>query len=134
LLNSTGVIGKIINSRYQFEFYSCYLLKLELLRHRNKILKFAKISSNELDELEQQILGNIEFINEALIPADHLLRAEELTRDIDLDDTPFVALTNHINGWLWTGDKELLTKLGNKGYRKMLRTADMSILFENTRR
>jgi len=130
MLNSSGRIGRMLGSKHSFEFYSCYLLKVELLKHRDKIVKFSKLSLSEVDEVEQRIFRNIDFINEALIPIAHLKYAENLTADIDPDDAPFVALTKYIKGKIWTGDKELLKGLKNKGFTQTITTAELSVLFD----
>jgi predicted nucleic acid-binding protein len=39
ILNSTSKIGKLlINSRQHFQFYTCNYLRLELLKHRRRLL------------------------------------------------------------------------------------------------
>ena len=37
----------------------------------------------------------------------------------------FVALTNHINGKLWTGDKKLISGLKKKRYLKTISTDEL---------
>ncbi len=41
-------------------------------------------------------------------------KAEDLTSDIDIDDCEFIALTDHMKGKLWSGDKRLIKGLLTK--------------------
>ena len=53
ILNSSSRIGKIIlQSKNYFQFYSCDYLKIEILKHRNKLQKLTKLDEFELVELE----------------------------------------------------------------------------------
>lgn len=49
-------------------------------------------------------------------------QAFELCRDIDPDDTPFVAFSIFMNCKLWTGDKKLITGLNNKDFKISITT------------
>jgi len=44
------------------------------------------------------------------------MEARRLCRDVDLKDTPFVALALHLDGPLWTGDHLLKAGLKAKGF------------------
>lgn len=49
----------------------------------------------------------------------------ELCKDIDMDDTPFVATNDYVRGRLWTGDVKLLNGLTNKGYKRTVTTNEL---------
>ena len=69
--------------------------------------------------------AKIKFINVELIPKTLFNKAKDLTIDIDIDDTEFVALTDHIRGKLWTGDKELIKGLRTKKWNKVISTEEL---------
>ena len=131
ILNSTSRIGQLLlTSKKHFQFYTCDFLRQELSRHKIKLLKLTKLPEDDLAELETLITKNISFINEALIPPSLLQSAEQLVHDIDPNDTPFVALTEHLNAILWTGDKELLEGLKAKHFRNIISTQDLYFLYD----
>lgn len=135
ILNSSGKIGKLLlNSRAHFRFYTCDFLKIELLKHRKKLLKITKLPPDEMDELEQLVCSNITFINEALIPAKFLVEAEKVLQDIDPNDTPFVALSKHLKAKLWTGDMVLYNGLAAKGEKNIILTTDLSKQLDRSER
>jgi len=68
------------------------------------------------------MLTKFTFINEELIPQRDWEKAETLVADIDLDDTDFIALTKHLKGSLWTGDKRLYDGLKAKRFRSVYNT------------
>ncbi len=129
ILNSTGKIGKILisGSKY-FNFYSCDFLKIELLKHRVKLLNRTKLELDRLIELELLITKNITFIHEGLIPSNIYEYTELLLEDIDPKDTPFVALTKHLKAILWTGDKVLYEGLKKKKYSDTVSTSELHLL------
>lgn len=132
LLNPVGKIGKIlIHSRKHFQFYTCDFLKVELLKHRVKLLKLTRLTSEELNELEFLVTRNIAFINEELIPEETMVATEAVLANIDLNDTPFVSLTKHLNARLWTGDKVLISGLVNSKFIAVLTTQEISSLLDS---
>jgi predicted nucleic acid-binding protein len=108
ILNTNSKISKIIlQPRSKLNFYSTDQLIAELAEHWNKLKKLSKYSEIDLHKVVNLITSKINFINVELIPKSLLLKSEKLTSNIDIDDTEFVALTEHIREKLWTGDKEL---------------------------
>lgn len=126
LLNSNGNIGNILfNSNEIFEFYSCDYMRYEINKHWQKLLKISKLTEEELKESHYKVLSKINFINEQLIPMKIWKYSEELVKDIDIDDSDFIALTKYIKGHLWTGDKELYNGLKSKKFIRVYNTEDI---------
>ena len=135
ILNSRSKIGKIlINSKDHFQFYTCDFLRTELLKHRSKLLELTKLESEELEELEFIVTEKISFINEALLPAKIIVISENLLADIDLNDTPFLALSKHLKAKLWTGDKKLSLGLQRKKFKDIFTTSQLSELLDKLER
>jgi len=129
LLNSTGTIGDLIfNSDKDFEFYSCIYMKHEIDKHWNKLKSISKLTDIQLQVARSELFKKINFINEELISEKQWLSAERIVKDIDIDDLDFVALSNFIKGYLWTGDKPLYNGLKEKNYKKVLNTKELEEL------
>ena len=129
MLNTNGTIGDLLfNSRGVFEFYSCSYMRHEIENHWEKLKRISKLSDSELEEARFKIFAQINFINEELIPVKTWLAAEELVTDIDLDDSDFVALTKHLRGFLWTGDKELYNGLKKKNFKRVYNATELVAL------
>ena len=107
LLNTNGTIGDLLfNSEGAFNFYSCTYMRYEIEKHWEKLKRISKLSESNLQESKYRVYSKINFINEELIPAAVWLDAEATVEDIDQDDSDFVALTNYLETFLWTGAKD----------------------------
>lgn len=105
-------------------------MRVEILKHRTKLLKHTKLTEAELIELETLITENITFINEELLPTQLLISTETLLKTIDTGDTPFVALAKHIGARVWTGDMQLYNGLKAKRFKDIVTTAELSLLLD----
>jgi predicted nucleic acid-binding protein len=85
----------------------------------------AKFTDYELDTSIVLITNKIRFIDAKLFPIKVLSKAQTLLEGLDIDDTEFVALTNHIRGKLWSGDKSLQHGLSQKGWHKFISTSEL---------
>jgi predicted nucleic acid-binding protein len=131
ILNSSGKIGKILlNAKDHFQFYSCDFLRVEITKHKDRLLQLTKLSEKELSELENLVTGNITFINEGLIPSEIIKSTEAILLHIDPNDTPFVALAQHLKATLWTGDLKLIRGLKAKKFKQVISTAELSLLMD----
>ena len=132
MLNSNSRIAQIlITSKTHFQFYSCNFLKIELTRHQKKLQKLTKLSVDELEELQQLVTQNITFIHEALLPEKTIISSEKLLKEIDVNDTLFVALAKNLKAKLWTGDKELITGLKIKKFKDIVTTEELLELYDS---
>ena len=126
LLNTNSRIVQIlINGKGYFDFYSPEYVRFEIFQHKEKIKTIGKLSEDEFIETYSLILRNITILNHSLIPPEIYRSAELLCKDIDIDDTIFVAVSNFAKGILWTGDIKLLNGLKNKGYEQVIKTEEL---------
>jgi predicted nucleic acid-binding protein len=131
LLNPHSVIGEILmNIQDEFTFFAPELLKDELKRYAPKIRTYSKLDSKTLSDIEELVLSNINFISEYSISEQSWIKAFTLTKDIDEDDTPFIALGIELNAKLWTGDKALTKGLAKKEADIIITTADLQKLIK----
>ncbi|MDR1416002.1 MAG: putative toxin-antitoxin system toxin component, PIN family [Prevotellaceae bacterium] len=135
LLNTNSRIGRLLlDARDKIEFYSCKYLQKEIYRHIDKIRQYSGLNSDDLFELISLTKSRIFFIDENLLPAPTIAKAQAWVSDVDFDDFAFVALAIHLNALLWTGDKKLVGGLLQKGYSHLITTTDLwRIAEENTR-
>lgn len=126
ILNTDSLIARIIlQPKSKLHFYSTDLLLLEIVEHKDKLRQLSGYSNIELDKIIDLITAKIRFINAILIPSKILLETQGFLKNIDIDDTEFVALTIHIKGRLWSGDKSLQNGLFQKGWTKFITTSDL---------
>lgn len=107
------------------KFYSTASLIAEIENHKSKIKKISSYSDSELQFLIRVLTSRIRIFDPNLIPLETLTHIESLCLDIDLDDSEFVALTEHTDGVLWTGDKKLIKGLLKKGWDKFVTTEEL---------
>lgn len=118
----------LLNPIFQFEKYTCYFLLVEVFKHKEKILKYSKLTDTELIEQVYTLVKNLTLINESQIPAEIWSKSFQLTEGVDSNDTAFIALTELLDAQLWTLDNKLLNGLKAKGYNKLLTTNEVETL------
>ena len=126
LLNTNSKIARILfQPKTGFNFYSTSILLDEIEEHRQKIQTYSKLTNEELQRVTTLVTNKIRLINYNLIPLETYSFAEKLTHDIDINDTEFIALTEHIKGRFWTGDKKLIKGLAKKNWNKFVSTEEL---------
>ena len=103
-------------------------MRFEIEKHSNKLKRISGLSDNELNESRFKIYRKLFFINEELIPTRTWLASEKIAAEIDIDDSDFIALTKHLKGYLWTGDKELYTGLKRRDFKSVINTKELQFL------
>lgn len=103
-------------------------MRYEIQKHWVKLKKVSKLSEEQLQVSYTLVLSKLKFINEEIIPVETWLWAEEITKEIDIDDTDFVALTKFLKATLWTGDKVLYKGLKKSRFKKLLNTTELLAL------
>ena len=98
------------------QFFSPRFLFVELFKHKERLALSAKLPETELLEALYALVSRLEFVNEANIPVGTWVEAYRLCRGTDEKDTPYVALTLHMDGRLWTDDGQLKAALRAKGF------------------
>lgn len=117
LLRDNTKHRKILFDSDDYIFYAPKLLFSEIFTHKEKIVQSSKLSEDEILSFLQKIMSRITFIGDDLISNENINQAYNLCKNIDLNDTIFVALTLELDGLLWTGDKKLKNGLKNKGFK-----------------
>ena len=126
ILNLESNIASIlINHRVYFQFFAPDYLKEEILAHQERICELGKMDKSQFEGNYQLLIQPISFIKPESIPRVYFESAFKLCDGIDIDDVPFVALALHLNGELWTGDKQLSRGLTAKSWDRIVSTKQL---------
>ena len=125
-LNVNSRIGQILlNGVKYYDFYAPEYIRHELIEHKERIKSIGKLSEDRFVELYGMILRNVRTLNHSIIPNLFYQSSIEICQDIDIDDTPFVAINDYVRGRLWTGDLKLINGLIAKGYKRIVTTNEL---------
>ncbi len=117
LLSDSSPFVEII-FRSDYNFYICEYVIVELFKHNDRLIKYSKLSSDDLLRLLYRLLKHLHVYPERLLDPEKLAQAATLCASVDAKDTVHVALTLTIGGLLWTGDKSLREGLRKQGFDK----------------
>lgn len=126
LLNLDSKIGQIllIGNKY-FDFYAPGYIREEIFEYKDKIMKYSFMNEIEFIETYELLMHEIRVMNSKLIPTEFYNKALNLCKDVDINDTIFVALSEYLRARLWTGDKKLKSGLEPKGYFRIISTEQL---------
>lgn len=98
-------------------FFSPNFLITEIYTHKDKLLQSSNLTESEFYLYFNGIFERINFIPTDFIGLESKQKAYDLCKDVDIKDTPFVALSIELGIPLWTGDKKLKDGLRLKGFQ-----------------
>lgn len=119
LLSRDGGIRRQILTERHRTYYSPRFVLVELFKHKERVVAASNLQPEALLECLHEMLARVDLMDEAGIPMGTWLEARRLCLDVDPKDTPFVALTLHLDGRLWTGDEVLKEGLRRKGFNRL---------------
>ncbi|WP_288426871.1 PIN domain-containing protein [uncultured Spirosoma sp.] len=99
-----------------FSFYTPNYLVTELFKHRQRIVEKSKAAEEDVFNYLNQVIQKIHFFNEELISLENFFEAYHLCKDVDENDTAYIALTLELRGELWTRDEVLKASLRQRGF------------------
>ena len=102
-------------------FYAPNFLITEIYKHKDKLIKNSKLDESEFYLYLNGIIERIVFVPIDFIGFNSRKQAYELCKDVDIKDTPFIALALDLNISIWTGDKKLKEGLLLKGFNKFFK-------------
>lgn len=122
ILNLQSSIGQFILSTNanDIQLYAPLYLKSEIEKYMPKLVQISKLEVTEVSRILVLLYTKINFINDKDIPFQYYKTAVFYVKDVDMNDLPFVALNEFIDGTLLTGDFKLHTGLVAKGYQKVV--------------
>jgi predicted nucleic acid-binding protein len=116
LLRRKSVQRRRFQTESGLRLYSPRFFLIELFKHKERIIRASELQESELLEALHELLSKIYFVEEGNIKIGTWMEARRLCADIDLKDSPFVALSLHLGARLWTSDEELKSGLLSRGF------------------
>lgn len=107
-----GLMGNFDNH----EFYCPNFLIVEIFNHKEDLLKKSKADEKKVLNYLMGALQKMHFFNESLISVENFFEAWYLCKDVDENDTAFIALTLELDAMFWTKDDKLKNGLLKKGF------------------
>ncbi len=116
LLRGETALRKRFLTTSEPTFHCPRFVFVELFEHKERIARATELSGEALLECLSELLARVQFVEEGSISIGTWMEARRLCREVDPKDAPFIALTLHLDGRLWTGDDKLKAGLRAKGF------------------
>jgi predicted nucleic acid-binding protein len=97
-------------------FLAPNFLITEIYKHKDKLIRNSKLNESEFYLYFNGIIERIQFVPIEFISLNSRKKAYDLCKDVDVKDTPFIAISIDLDLPIWTGDKKLKDGLRKKGF------------------
>jgi predicted nucleic acid-binding protein len=116
LISARGDLRQRLDPSGHLQFFTPRFLFVELFKHKGRLVSASGLPESDLLAALHTLLSRVEFVNEENVPLGTWMEAYRLCKGIDEKDTPYVALTLHLEGQLWTEDDVLKSALKARGF------------------
>lgn len=116
LVAGRGDLRDRIGRAADIKLFAPRFLFVELFKHKERLTRASGLNEDQMLQALQTLVGRINFIDEDAIRIGAWMEAYHLCRHVDEKDTPYVAMTIHLDGRLWTDDADLKRGLESKGF------------------
>ncbi len=86
-----------------FELHAPEYIFSEITKHKELLLKKSKMNEEELDALLLLLQKHIQLVQKEKYN-ENMALAEDILKDIDITDSPFLALALALNCKIWSND------------------------------
>src|SRR3989338_3127705 len=95
---------RFLLTHFNAELFSVGFSKIEFVKHKNEIIKKAKVNEEELDMILEKIHSRLTLIKDEMIEL-RIEDAKKIMDKIDSNDTIFIAAALATNSVIWSDDK-----------------------------
>src|ERR1700712_196905 len=93
LRSKDSITRRKLLSASTIQFFTPNYLIVELFKHRQRIVNKSNASEEEILAFVNSVIQKVHFFNEELISISNFIEAYHLCKQIDEDDTPYIALS-----------------------------------------
>lgn len=121
-----GIVANILKEKKgSIQFIAPSYLLDEVLEHLPTLMKNTQRTKKQALEFLKEVTSHVIFYSKKDISKKYGKEAEDIVKDIDPDDAPFIALHLQEGHKIWTGDKILVNGLKEKRYDICLSTEEL---------
>lgn len=116
LITPKGVIASILAEKRKIQFIAPDYMIDEVKEHYDEIMRETGKNQKETDKEFKKLVEDITILKVSDISKDNFIKAYNIVKEVDVDDTPFVVLHLQTGHKIWTGDSKLKKRMVKKGY------------------